>query len=146
MKMAVLSCTGLDKPEGSVAREVAIRMAETAGSEIICPVLLNRSLARYKKVLAENPLIVVDGCSTRCASKLAEGLDLKIDRRVLIADALKSSGLTLDPTLNLGANGLALAKTIVDGLMQGSTARVSTSLSATPTEFPPARGVHDRNS
>ncbi|MGC8549145.1 MAG: putative zinc-binding protein [Acidobacteriaceae bacterium] len=139
MNNAILSCTGLDKPEGSVAREVAIRMANTAGSEIICPVLLNRSLARYKKVLAENLLIVVDGCSTRCASKLAESLDLKIDRKVLIADALKSSGLTLESTLNLGANGLALAKTVVDGLMQSLTAPA---VSVTPGasslgEFPP---------
>ncbi len=140
MNSAILSCTGLDKPEGSVAREVAIRMASAAGSEIICPVLLNRSLARYKKVLAENPLIVVDGCSTRCASKLAESLDLKIDRKVLVADGLKSSGLTLEPTLNLGANGLALAQTIVDGLVQSLTAPVSAVLStAQSTEFPPPR-------
>ncbi|MGC9225563.1 MAG: putative zinc-binding protein [Terracidiphilus sp.] len=138
MNSAILSCTGLDKPEGSVAREVAIRMASSASSEVICPVLLNRSLARYKKVLAENPLIVVDGCSTRCASKLAESLDLKIDRKVLVADALKSSGLTLEPTLNLGANGVALAQTIVDGLVQSLTAPASTVPSAAPsTEFPP---------
>jgi hypothetical protein len=36
MSVAVLSCTGLDKPEGSVAREVAIRLAEETGAEIIC--------------------------------------------------------------------------------------------------------------
>lgn len=138
MNSAILACTGLDKPEGSVAREVAIRMASAANSEIICPVLLNRSLARYKKVLAENPLIVVDGCSTRCASKLAESLDLKIDRKVLVADALKSSGLTLEPTLNLGANGLELAQTIADGLVQILSAPASTMPSAAPsTEFPP---------
>ncbi|MGC9223900.1 MAG: glycine cleavage system protein GcvH [Terracidiphilus sp.] len=138
MNSAILACTGLDKPEGSVTREVAILMAEAAGSEIVCPVLLNRSLARYKKVLAENPLIVVDGCSTRCASKLAEGLNLKIDRKVLVADALKTSGLTLEPTLNLGANGLALAQAIVDGLVKSLTAPAqSAQAAASATEFPP---------
>ncbi len=139
MNRAILSCTGLDKPEGSVAREVAIRMASSASSEIICPVLLNRSLARYKKVLAENPLIVVDGCSTRCASKLAESLDLKIDRKVLISDTLKSSGLTLEPTLKLGPNGLGLAQAVVDGLMQSLTApAVSVAAGASYSgEFPP---------
>jgi glycine cleavage system H protein len=137
MKMAVLACTGLDKPEGTVAREVAIRMADAANSEIICPVLLNRSLARYKKVLAENPLIVVDGCSTRCASKLAEGLNLKIDRKVLIADALKAAGLTLEPTLRLETNGAALAQTIVDGLVQSLTAPAPLTSSATSSvDFP----------
>ena len=71
MKRAILSCNGLDKPEGSVAREVAIRAADATGGEIICPVLLNRAPARYKKALTESSLIVVDGCSTRCATKLA---------------------------------------------------------------------------
>lgn len=42
MTRAILSCNGLDKPEGSVAREVAIRAAAATGGEIICPVLLNR--------------------------------------------------------------------------------------------------------
>jgi glycine cleavage system H protein len=123
MNSAILSCTGLDKPEGSVAREVAIRMASSAAkSEIICPVLLNRSLARYKKVLGENTLIVVEGCSTRCASKLAEGLGIEIDRKVLVSDALKSSGMTLEPTLTLGPNGLGLAQAIVDDLAQSLNA------------------------
>ncbi|MGA8041859.1 MAG: putative zinc-binding protein, partial [Terracidiphilus sp.] len=130
MNSAILACTGLDKPEGSVAREVAIRMASSANSEIICPVLLNRSLTRYKKVLAESTLIVVDGCSTRCASKLAEGLGIKIDRKVLVSDVVKSSGTTLEPTLNLGPNGLGLAQAVVDGLVQ--------SLNAASVPVPPA--------
>ncbi len=53
MNYVVLACTGLDKPEGSVAREVAIRLAEEAGAEIVCPVVLNRTPARYKKTLAD---------------------------------------------------------------------------------------------
>lgn len=138
MNTAVLTCTGLDKPEGSVAREVAIRMAEAANSEIICPVLLNRSLARYKKVLAENSLIVVDGCSTRCAGKLAESLKLKIDRKVLVADVLKTAGSTLEPTLRLEANGAVLAQSIVDGLVQSLTVPASASPSGiSRVDFPP---------
>ncbi len=81
MKRAILSCNGLDKPEGSVAREVAIRGAGVIGSEIICPVLLNRAPARYKKALSESALIVVDGCSTRCATKLAARLEARVDRQ-----------------------------------------------------------------
>ena len=49
MKRAILSCIGLDKAEGSVTREVAIRGAEATGSEVICPVLLNRAPARYRR-------------------------------------------------------------------------------------------------
>ena len=92
MSLAILACTGLDKPEGSVAREVAIQLAEEAGAEIICPVVLNRTPARYKKALAENRLIVVDGCATQCAGKLAAAAEKKPVQKLIVSDILKKSG------------------------------------------------------
>lgn len=118
MSRAILSCSGLDKAEGSVAREVAIRGAAATGSEIVCPVLMNRAQARYRKLLAESSLIVVDGCSTRCASRLAAGQDAKVDRKILISDAVKTSGVALESSLSLGPAGLALAQSIVDDLVR----------------------------
>lgn len=139
MKHAILSCNGLDKPEGSVAREVAIRAADVTGSEIICPVLLNRAPARYKKALGESALIVVDGCSTRCASKLAAGLEARAARRVLISDAVKASGHPLDSTLALGPDGLALAQAVVDELVRNLNAPAAVAEPETvfepPTEY-----------
>jgi glycine cleavage system H protein len=122
MKHAILSCNGLDKPEGSVAREVAIRGADATGSEIICPVLLNRAPARYRKALSESPLIVIDGCSTRCATKLAARLEAKVERKLLVSDAVKASGQALEPTLSLGPKGLALARSIVEDLLRNLNA------------------------
>jgi glycine cleavage system H protein len=118
MKRVILSCNGLDKPEGSLAREVAIRGAGVIGSEIICPVLLNRAPARYRKALSEAALSVVDGCSTRCATKLATQMKARVDRKVLVSDAVKASGRPLEFTLSLGPEGLALAHTIVDELVR----------------------------
>jgi glycine cleavage system H protein len=139
MKRAILSCNGLDKPEGSVAREVAIRGADATGSEIICPVLLNRAPARYKKALSDSPLIVVDGCSTRCATKLATRLEAKVERKVLVSDAVKASGRPLESPLSLGPNGLALAQTIVDELVRNLNAPPAAAEPAadfeTPTEY-----------
>jgi glycine cleavage system H protein len=139
MKRAIFSCTGLDKPEGSLAREVAILGSEATGNEIICPVLLNRAPARYRKALSESALIVVDGCSTRCATKLASRLEAKMERKVLVSDAVKASTLALEPTLRLGPNGLALARAIVDQLIRDLNApAVSTEPASTweePTEF-----------
>ncbi len=139
MKHAILSCNGLDKPEGSLAREVSILGSEATGGDIICPVLLNRAPARYRKVLSESSLTVVDGCSTRCASKLATQLQLKIDRKILIADALKQSTSTLEPALRLGPNGLALAHSVVDQLIRDLNAPSAPveppAAWETPTEF-----------
>jgi glycine cleavage system H protein len=122
MKRAILSCNGLDKPEGSVAREVAIRIATATGSEIICPVLLNRAPARYKKTLGESSLILIDGCSTRCASKLAAQLEAKVERKVLVSDGIKASRRPLESSLSLGTDGLAQAQAIVDELMRNLNA------------------------
>jgi len=146
MKRAILSCNGLDKPEGSVAREVAIRAADATAGEIICPVLLNRAPARYKKALGESSLIVVDGCSTRCASKLAAGLEARVDRKVLVSDAVKASGRPLESTLNLGPDGLTLAQTIVDELVRNlnttAAAPEPTTVFESPTEF--LKVTHDK--
>ncbi len=139
MKRAILSCNGLDKPEGSVAREVAIRGADATGSEIICPVLLNRAPARYQKALSESPLIVVDGCSTRCATKLAARLEAKVERKLLVSDAVKASCEPLESTLSLGPKGLALAQSIVDELVSKLNAPAVAAEPAaefeTPTEY-----------
>ena len=102
MKCAVLVCSGLDKPLGSLAREVALCAAEQAECEIVCPVLLSNSPGRYEAVLKDLPLAVVDGCGTRCATKLATQLGLKISRRLLLPQALKELGETFEDGLRLG--------------------------------------------
>lgn len=117
MKRAILPCNGLDKPEGPLAGEIAMRCAAAIGGEIVCPVLLNRAPERYKRILAESALIVVDGCPTRCAAKLAAQLDAKIDRKVLVTDALKAAGIVLGPDLRPSANGLAIVRKIMDELL-----------------------------
>jgi glycine cleavage system H protein len=127
MSVAVLSCTGLDKPEGSVAREVAIRLAEETGAEIICPVVLNRTPARYAKALAEARLIVVDGCATQCASRLAAGADKKPDRKVLVSDVLKKSGRTIGTGLRLDAEALEVARGIVEDIESAEAAEAAAS-------------------
>jgi glycine cleavage system H protein len=122
MSCAVLACTGLDKAEGSVAREVAVRLAEEMGAEIVCPVLLNRAPARYKKTLAKSRLIVVDGCATRCASRLAAAAETRPAQKVLVADVVKKSGRALAAELCLGPDALELAREIVDGVKAAEVA------------------------
>jgi glycine cleavage system H protein len=123
MSYLILACTGLDKPEGSVAREVAIRLAEDAGAEIVCPVVLNRTPARYKKKLADTPLIVVDGCATQCAGKLAAATKAKVADKVIVSDVVKRSGEALAPELRLGPDALELARKIVDDIKAAPAAQ-----------------------
>jgi len=73
---AVLPCNGLDKCAGCITGEVAIRLSEQSKSEIICPVFYRVAEAKYDKLAEEKPLLVIDGCATRCASKMAAENDV----------------------------------------------------------------------
>lgn len=110
---AVLTCNGLDKPEGSIAREVALRSAELGLATIVCPVVLNRTPARYRQLLAESRLLVVDGCATRCASRLAGAVGFKPTTKLVVSEFLKKAGQTLPSALRLGPEGLQVAGDIV---------------------------------
>jgi len=122
MSYLVLACTGLDKPEGSIAREVALRLAEEGEAEIVCPVVLNRTPARYKKALADSTLIVVDGCATQCAGKLAAAAKASVADKVMVSDVLKRSGEALAPELRLGPDALELARKIADEIKAAQAA------------------------
>jgi len=122
MRYALLPCNGLDKAMGAVAREAALRCAAATGGEIICPVLLNNAPARYEKVLESLPLVVIDGCATRCASKLAGARGLKTERKVVIAEEAKDHSLTPEETLTPGPVGLELARSVAEMLSEETPA------------------------
>jgi glycine cleavage system H protein len=116
-KYAILTCNGLDKSAGCVAREIALQLTEQTDSEIICPVLYRVADARYKKIAEENPLLVIDGCQARCASKLAAEKGLNISKKITVAEYTKNKGIELSETLRLDDAGINLAKTITDELL-----------------------------
>lgn len=113
---AILPCNGLDKCAGCITKEVAVKLAENMESEIICPVLYRVADARYSKIAAEKPLLVLDGCATRCASKLASEKGLKISEKMNITDEAKANNISLGSSLNLGAVEKDLVNNIVDKL------------------------------
>lgn len=119
-KYAILSCNGLDKSAGCVAREIALQIAEQTDSEIICPVLYKVADTRYKKIAEENAILVIDGCQTRCASKLAAEKGLNISKKITVAEYAKTAGIELSETLRLDGAGINLAKIITDELLKES--------------------------
>ena len=137
-KHAILPCNGLDKNVGQLARELALKLAAEAEGEIICPVLLNTAPSRYERATAEMPLLVIDGCPTRCATKLANRLGLRIDEKVLVTDEAKEAGVTVEEGLTLGPIGLALVARLAADVMAETGPSVTQESSAdfeTPVEF-----------
>lgn len=111
-KYAILTCNGLDKSAGCVAREIALQISEQTESEIVCPVLYQVADARYKKITEENPVLVIDGCQTRCASKLAADKGLKVAKKITVAEYVKNNEIELSASLRLDESGINLAKTL----------------------------------
>ena len=135
-KYAILPCNGLDKCGGCITREIAIRLSEKTGSEIICPVFYRVAEARYNKLMQENPLLVLDGCATRCASKLAAEKGLKIAERLNVSDVAKEENISLGSSLRLTAEAEALVETAIDKLLCLAEAEKAGPKSAMADFFP----------
>jgi glycine cleavage system H protein len=113
---AILPCNGLDKCAGIISGEIAIRLCENAKNEIICPVYYRVAEAKYKKIAAKRTLLVIDGCLTRCASKLATEKNLKISQKLTITEEAKNHNIELKSNLRLLEKENTLIEIIVNGL------------------------------
>ena len=143
-RFAVLPCNGLDKAVGPLAREIALAVVDACQGELVCPVLFNNLPERYAKAL-ELPLIVIDGCGTRCATKLAVGHDLKVTRKLQVAEALKLMGESAGESLTPDAQRLALCRLLAERLLSApeeGTALDSEAAFAEPVEY--ATVTHDK--
>jgi glycine cleavage system H protein len=113
---AILPCNGLDKCAGVISGEVAIRLCENAKNEMVCPVYYRVAEKKYNKIAGEHSLLVIDGCLTRCASKLATEKNLKISRKVTVTEEAKNHNIELKSNLRLLENENALVEIILNGL------------------------------
>jgi len=116
--LAILPCNGLDKCAGCIAREVALELTEKSAGEIICPVFYRVADAKYNKLAQEKPLLVIDGCQTRCASRLAAEKGLKVARKVNITEEAKNRGVVISDALRLGKKELELAEAVAAELLK----------------------------
>jgi len=115
---AVLPCNGLDKCAGCVSKEIAVILSEKSESGIICPVLYRVAEAGYNKIAQSKPLLVIDGCSTRCASRLAAEKGLKVAQKINVTEEAKSRDIKIDNSLRLGDNERKLAQLIAEELLR----------------------------
>ena len=98
---AILPCNGLDKCAGAISRELAIKLCENDKNEIICPVHFRVAEKKYNKIAGDHPLLVIDGCQTRCASMLAAEKNLRIIKKIIIAEEAKGHGIELNDNLRI---------------------------------------------
>lgn len=115
---AVLPCNGLDKCNGCITKEVALKLNEELDCEIFCPVFYRISDVKYNEKLKEKELIVIDGCNTKCATKLATEKNLKISKKINISDEAKALGINISKNLKLTENDEKIIKEVTDNLIK----------------------------
>jgi glycine cleavage system H protein len=113
---AILPCNGLDKCAGVISRELAIKLCENDNNEMICPVYYRVAEKKYNKIASERPLFVIDGCQTRCASKLAAEKSLEITRKIIITEEAKRHDVDLKGNLRVTDKEQALIDTLFNEL------------------------------
>ena len=121
-KYAILPCNGLDRRAGVLTREIAVQLAEKTGSEVICPVLYRVADTRYNKTAREMPLLILDGCATRCATRLAAEKGLKIADRLSVTDFAKEENIALGSGLSLDAQARELVDRAIAKLLNATDA------------------------
>lgn len=124
---AILPCNGLDKCAGVISGELAIKLSETADNEILCPVFYRVSDKKYNKIAEERPLLVIDGCQTRCASRLATEKHLKITRKIILTEEARKFGIELNNNLRITEKVQTLIQSLLTEPDQAETIVVSES-------------------
>jgi len=116
-KVAVVACAGMDKAFGSVAMLSVFKVSEGLRPNetrlIALPPLL-AGVAPLSELVTKLPVIVVDGCAERCATKLIAKSGGRIRGRILVPDCAKKYGLTPGSASNVGPDGMKLAEKVAE--------------------------------
>jgi uncharacterized metal-binding protein len=91
-KVAVVPCSGIGKPFGSVGREAAYELCEELRPEdtrlvALSKLVLGDSAAR--EFVAQNPTITIDGCPKMCAAKMVAQSGGTVAREVTVFEAFR---------------------------------------------------------
>lgn len=116
--ICILPCNGLDKSLGVIAREVSLRVIEKKRDvQLICPVLLNSGDKRYENLLQKSKIIIINGCMTRCPTKLIEKRKLKPFKQIMIPEMSKKYKVKPSKDLILDEENIKLAELIADEII-----------------------------
>ena len=116
-KIAVIACAGMDKALGSVARASVFRVVEELRPnevELVCLPPLLAGITSHSELVKNLPVVVVDGCAERCATKIIAKNGGRIRGRVLIPSSARKHGLTPGSASDIGPEGEKLVEVIAE--------------------------------
>jgi uncharacterized metal-binding protein len=95
-KVAVLPCTGIGQVVGTITRHAAYRVCEDLcpqATVLVCLPALVKGVQEDLDMVAECPVIVLEGCRERCATHALAATGRAPAATVSVPDAMKGSGL-----------------------------------------------------
>lgn len=116
-KVAIVACAGMDKPLGSVARACAFKIVEDLKPEdsvLVCIPPLVTGVKPHSEWIKKYPIITIDGCPERCATKIVAKNGGRIRGRVFIPQSVKKHGLKPKASAEIGPEGEKLAEKIAE--------------------------------
>jgi len=116
-KVAIVACAGMDKPLGSIGRASVFKVVENLkpdDSVLVCIPPLAAGVKTHSELIKKYPVITVDGCSERCATKIVVKNGGKIRGRVCIPQSVQKHRLKPKASSDIGLEGEKLAEKIAD--------------------------------
>jgi uncharacterized metal-binding protein len=127
-KIAIVPCSGIGKPYGTVSRIAAYQVTEDDRAELtrLVPLaLLVMGDEEYGKIIAENPAITIDGCPQECATKMVMQNGGRILKECSVLGAVRSHrDLKPQGIAELNEDGEKLAKALaqeIDAIIDSCT-------------------------
>ena len=90
-KVGIISCSGEEIPEGTVARQAVCRVLEALRPQqtvTLCLPLFLAGEEGERRFAREHPTITVDGCSKLCAKRGTEKYSGKVSTSLVVSDIL----------------------------------------------------------
>jgi uncharacterized metal-binding protein len=97
-KIAVTPCAGIGQIFGPITREAGYKLVEDLYPEqtvLVCSPALAVDIQEDIDFIQNYPVLVINGCKDRCASKMVLEKGSSIDAEVYLPDILKEEKLSL---------------------------------------------------
>ncbi|MGV8049833.1 MAG: putative zinc-binding protein [Anaerolineaceae bacterium] len=91
-KVAIVPCSGIGKPYGTVSRVAAYQVTEQdhpEDTQLIPLALLVLGDENYQQMLNEMPAITIDGCKLACATKMVQQSGGKVANDFAVMDVFR---------------------------------------------------------
>ena len=121
-KKIVIPCSGIGKAFGTVSREATYQLSETDHREeyrTMCLPLLVAGDQDAIDLLKKSRVYTIDGCPKKCATLSVERTGIDVAMEVMVPKVLaKNTGHKPGTVLDIGPNGVLLAKDIVNIILE----------------------------